>query len=294
MDDDGLFFVGTATTLLRFAGFTVLADPNSCAAGSGPTWAKGLWSRRSVAGPRTARARAGRSSRLCTSSGPSASRSVRSRRHSWASGKSWTPRRRRAPGSPCRCTQLAICGAATLIAEISTRGALVADRVHQPGRLEHEQPGLLDPDPATRRSSPARRPARRAACRTRPGTRPLAHQLQRPLGHADRPHAVVDPARARAAPARSRKPSPSPSRTLAAGTRTSSKRPPRGRRARRRRTRRRTAGGRPSRPGCRGGPGSSICRRYGAAAGSVTPITMRIRSPALIAPVDHHLRPFST
>jgi L-ascorbate metabolism protein UlaG (beta-lactamase superfamily) len=46
MDDDGLLFVGTATTVLRYAGFTVLTDPNFLHRGDRAYLGKGLWSRR--------------------------------------------------------------------------------------------------------------------------------------------------------------------------------------------------------------------------------------------------------
>jgi L-ascorbate metabolism protein UlaG (beta-lactamase superfamily) len=46
MDDDGLLFVGTATTLLRYAGFTVLTDPNFLHRGERAYLGKGLVSRR--------------------------------------------------------------------------------------------------------------------------------------------------------------------------------------------------------------------------------------------------------
>src|SRR5215472_1900804 len=72
--------------------------------------------------------------------------------------------------------------------------ALVADRVHQPGGLEHQQAGRLDPDPGL--GDPVlddaltgQGAAERVALRG-----PAAHQLQRPLGRADLPHAVVDAA----------------------------------------------------------------------------------------------------
>src|ERR1700691_5315083 len=72
--------------------------------------------------------------------------------------------------------------------------ALVAHGVHQPRGLEHEQPGLLDPDPGL--GDPVLDDAlfgQRLAER-RPAGGPLAHQPQRALGRADHPHAVVDPA----------------------------------------------------------------------------------------------------
>ena len=43
---DGLFFVGTATTLIRYAGFTVLTDPNFLHRGQCAYLGKGLWSTR--------------------------------------------------------------------------------------------------------------------------------------------------------------------------------------------------------------------------------------------------------
>ena len=71
----------------------------------------------------------------------------------------------------------------------------VADRVHQPRGLHHEQPRHLELDP--RLGDPVAdvgvlgdRLAERLA---RVG--PCAHQLERPLGRPDRPHAVVDPTR---------------------------------------------------------------------------------------------------
>src|SRR5579871_420402 len=70
--------------------------------------------------------------------------------------------------------------------------ALVADGVHQPCGLEHQQPGLLDPDPGL--GDPilddpllGQRLAERG-----PGGRALAHEVQGVLGRADLPHAVVD------------------------------------------------------------------------------------------------------
>src|ERR1700691_2271472 len=73
--------------------------------------------------------------------------------------------------------------------------ALVAHGVHQPRGLEHEQPGLLDPnpglgDPVLDNALLGQRLAERG-----PVERPVAHELQGPLGRADLPHAVVDAAR---------------------------------------------------------------------------------------------------
>ena len=50
----------------------------------------------------------------------------------------------------------------------------------------------------------------------------LTMHLERPLGHADGAHAVVDAARARGGPGEMAKPPPSSPRRLSAGTRTSS------------------------------------------------------------------------
>ena len=74
--------------------------------------------------------------------------------------------------------------------------ALVPHGVHEPGGLEDQQPGLLDPDP--RLGDPVLDHAllgERAAERG-PLRDPPAQQFQRPLGATDQPHAVVDPARA--------------------------------------------------------------------------------------------------
>jgi L-ascorbate metabolism protein UlaG (beta-lactamase superfamily) len=46
MDDDGLLFVGTATTVIRYAGVTVLTDPNFLHRGERAYLGKGLTSRR--------------------------------------------------------------------------------------------------------------------------------------------------------------------------------------------------------------------------------------------------------
>ena len=45
-EPDSLFFVGTATTLIRYAGFTVLTDPNFLHRGQRAYLGKGLWSKR--------------------------------------------------------------------------------------------------------------------------------------------------------------------------------------------------------------------------------------------------------
>ena len=127
--------------------------------------------------------------------------------------------------------------------------------------------------------------------------RPPAQQLQGPLGHADQPHAVVDPARARAGPGRWRSRSPSPPIRFAAGTRTSVEGDlgvPAVRR--RRRSRRRVMPRRTSTPGVSRGTRIMLCWRCRSASGSVLPITMKISQRGSIAPgrpplaaVDHVL-----
>ena len=101
----------------------------------------------------------------------------------------------------------------------------VADGVHEPGGLEHEQPQRLDldaglGDPLAHDALLGERPAERAPRRRALDARGRAPARAMPSDA----HAVVDPARDRAGPARSRSPSPSPARRFAAGTRTSSKR----------------------------------------------------------------------
>ncbi len=45
-ESDSLLFIGTATTLIRYAGFTVLTDPNFLHRGQRAYLGKGLWSKR--------------------------------------------------------------------------------------------------------------------------------------------------------------------------------------------------------------------------------------------------------
>ena len=90
--------------------------------------------------------------------------------------------RRRGPGWRGRSTRSAMFGTTTLMAEISIRGALVADGVHQPRRLQREQAGLLDldarvGDPLLDHALLGQRLAEGDALRD-----PAAHQLERPLG----------------------------------------------------------------------------------------------------------------
>jgi len=75
-------------------------------------------------------------------------------------------------------------------------GTSVADRIHQPGGLEHQQPSLLDPDPAL--GDPLLHHSLRGEGLAERHTllHPGAHEVVRTLGHADQSHAVVDPARA--------------------------------------------------------------------------------------------------
>ena len=81
------------------------------------------------------------------------------------------------------------------MAWISVWAPLLPTGVHQPGRLEDQQPQLLDLDPGLGDPVPddALLGQRLAEGLAAVGTR--AHQLDRLLGDADRPHAVVDAAR---------------------------------------------------------------------------------------------------
>ena len=100
-------------------------------------------------------------------------------------------------------TRVATCGAATLIAAISVRAPLAPCLSISHAVLSTQQPGLVDLD--ARLGDQLAHDAllgERAAERD-PGLGPLDHQRQRPLGHADRAHAVVDAARARGGPGRS-------------------------------------------------------------------------------------------
>jgi hypothetical protein len=83
-------------------------------------------------------------------------------------------------------------GVAALIAAISVRACWFADGVHQPCGLEDEQADHLELDP--RLGDPV---ADVGVLRDRLAERLAlvgagAHELERPLGDADRPHAVVD------------------------------------------------------------------------------------------------------
>ena len=75
---------------------------------------------------------------------------------------------------------------------------LVADGVHQPRGLEHEQPRLLDPHPGF--GDPVLDDALLGQGLAERGTAgsPGAHELEGALGRADLPHAVVDAAGAEA------------------------------------------------------------------------------------------------
>ena len=167
-------------------------------------------SRAGAGGPNASRSASScrATARRCTSSGPSASRSVRAPAYSAASGKSPDT-----PGAAERLDRAVDHAAGEARRDDLDRGdlllrVLVADGVHHPRGLQHEQARLLDLDPrlgdplahdALRGERPAERDAVAHA---------VDHQLERALAHPDRAHAVVDAARARAAPGRSRSPSP--------------------------------------------------------------------------------------
>ena len=89
-------------------------------------------------------------------------------------------------------THVATSGEATLIAETSIHAPRLPTVSISQGGLERQQPNLLDPhsrfrDPALDNAVLDDRSAER-----RPRDRPLARHFERPLGHADRAHGVVD------------------------------------------------------------------------------------------------------
>src|ERR1700729_1493168 len=161
------------------------------------------------------------SERLCTSSGPSANRRVRALAHRYASGKSWLT-----PAAPCAVialsiTHSAMAGVMILMAWISVCAPLLptvsisqavfstssracsirtrASAIHPglpPGRFPPPPPGPPRSGPVPGRS-PLDHPlvGQRLPERDPVGD-PAAEQFQGPLGGADQPHAVVDPARA--------------------------------------------------------------------------------------------------
>src|SRR5246127_2172857 len=75
--------------------------------------------------------------------------------------------------------------------DLRLRG-LVPDRVHQVSGLEREQPDHLDLDACLRDPVLDVGVLADRFAEGDPGLRPLTHQFQRPLGHADCTHAVVD------------------------------------------------------------------------------------------------------
>ncbi len=129
--------------------------------------------------------------RRCTSVGPSAICSARVIANSRARTVSsltpaapyvWTAR---------LTTVWAISMAATLIAATSERAAALPGGVHQPGRLERQQPDLVDlhaaaGDPLAHDTAVGQRSAEGLA-----GDGAAAHQLQSALGEPDGPHRVV-------------------------------------------------------------------------------------------------------
>src|SRR5882757_10855368 len=72
-------------------------------------------------------------------------------------------------------------------------GALGSVVVDQPGSLEHQQPGLLDLQPAVRDLLAHHTLLGQRTAEGDPGGGPGDHRFDGPLGHADQPHAVVDP-----------------------------------------------------------------------------------------------------
>ncbi len=206
----------------------------------------------------------------CTSSGPSARRSDRAPANISASG--WSPDR------PARAEHLDRAVEDLLHGprdgdldrlDLGHRRA-VADGVHEPGGLEHQQAQRLELDAGLGDPLAHARPARRAGGRTR---RADARAL------ADERRARARPCRARAcsggcgpgraAPARSRTRRPrrrSGSRPARARRRTRSRR---GRRGRGRRSRTPSAGARSVTPGVSRGTRIMLCWRCRSASGSV-------------------------
>ena len=144
-------------------------------------------------------------------------------RTSIASGKS-----SETPAPPCTwiarsMTHVASSAAATLIAEISMRALLLADRVHHPRGLQGEEAGLLDPHPRLGDPVPDDALLRRAGCRTQ-RVSGLACTSARGRARPCRSLACSDgSARARAEPVRSgSRPPRSPKQVGRPGTRTSS------------------------------------------------------------------------
>ena len=235
------------------------------------------------------------SERLCTSSGPSARRSVRARR----------PQRRqrevlRDAGRAVRLDRLVqhplghrrrhdLDGL-----DLGVR-ALVADRVHQPGRLEHQQPGLLDAypglgDPLADHALLGQRPAERRRGPAPAGTSAPAPARPSRSGACS---GGCGPGRAGPGRSRSRRPRRRSGSPPAPGRRR--RRSRRGRRASRRCSRRRVIPRWTVTPGVSRGTRIMLCCRCRSARpGSVLPITMKIaqsrahragRPP--LAPVDH-------
>ena len=161
--------------------------------------------------------------RLWTSSGPSASRSVRAAAYSSASGKSWLT-----PPAPCNWM------ARSRISPTFSRGgdldgldlgvrAPVADGVHQPCGLEHQQPQLLDLHPRLGDPLAGPRPARPAACRRRPVPWRAGTSARSPARPCRSAACSGGSGPGRAAPGRWRSRRPPRRSDCVTGTRTSSK-----------------------------------------------------------------------
>ncbi len=90
-------------------------------------------------------------------------------------------------------TRVATAGAATLMPAISDCGRLGAVPVDQPGGLVDVQPHLVDLDARLGDQLADHALLRQRGPERGPALRPVHHQRERPLGHADGPHGVVDP-----------------------------------------------------------------------------------------------------
>ena len=229
----------------------------------------------------------------CTSSGPSASRSDRA----LSPGR----REREVVGQAAAAVQLHR-HVDDLLGHPGHRDLDLADLgqrapralgVELPGRVQHQQPGLVDGDPGVGdplgvAAELGERPAERGA---RGG--PLGRRARGPFSASptSRMQWCTRPGPSR--PWAISKARPGPSRTFDAGTRTSSKETspwPSGS------SYIPIAGSIRSTltPGVSRGTSTIVCRECRSASGSESPMNTRILQSGLPTPVDHHLRPLTT
>ena len=203
------------------------------------------------------------------------------------------------PAAPKDCTALSTTHDGELGGDDLDRGdldprALVADGVHQPRRLEHEQAGLLDAhprvgDPLADDALLDQRAAERvalAAC-ARPSSPARARRRRSPASRGGS-------GPGRAGPGRSRSRRPPRRAGSSPGRGRCRRRCRRGRRAGRRGSRARASSGGCRRPARRAGTRIMLWRRWRSASGSVTPMTISRSQRDDIAPEVNHLRPLMT